>query len=132
MLTNLIAFKDVSMDCKNAVLYGTLLKNCTINSLAYEENTRQPSDVNLCLSDALALFLHGNGRQSEETSTIFISIMNLLSGLSPNRFKGVHTNDTPVDEDLLKLNTLLYDIDFVYRNIIGEPCRQSVQIYEKI
>ena len=49
-LTNLIIFaallKDVPMGCKNAVLPEPLLKNHTINSLTFEENTRQPHNDN--------------------------------------------------------------------------------------
>ena len=45
-LTNLTVFaallKDVPMRCKDAVLPEPLLKNCTVNCLTYEENTRQP------------------------------------------------------------------------------------------
>ena len=65
-LTNLTVFaallKDVPMGCKNAVLPKPLLKNCTINCLTYEENTRQPYNDNLCLFRAHALHMHGNHR----------------------------------------------------------------------
>ena len=50
-----------------------------------------------------------------------------MDGLSPDRFKGVHMNDIPIVEDLLTLNTLLYYIDIVDGNIIGELARRSVQ-----
>ena len=39
-------------------------------------------------------------------------------------------NDILVVEDLLTLNILLYDIDIVHGNIIGELARRSVQKYE--
>ena len=62
-LTNLTVFaallKDVPMGFKNALLPEPLLKNCTINCLTYEENTRQSNNDNLCLFRALALHLHG-------------------------------------------------------------------------
>ena len=61
-LTNLTIFaallKDVPMGCKNAVLPEPLLKNCTINCLTFEENTRQPYHDNLCLFRALAPHMH--------------------------------------------------------------------------
>ena len=41
-------------------------------------------------------------------------------------------NDIPNLEDLLTLNILLYYIDFVDGNIIGELARQSVQKYDTI
>ena len=39
-----------------------------------------------------------------------------MDGLSPNQFHGVHMNDIALVEDLLTLNFLLYDLDFVDRN----------------
>ena len=39
-------------------------------------------------------------------------------------------NDIPTAEDLLTLNILLYDINIVDGNIIGELARRSVQKYE--
>ena len=116
-LTNLTVLaallKDVPMGRKNAVLPQPLLKNCSINCLTYDENTRQPCNDNLCPFRALALHLHGNQRLEEETSKIFDSFINKMDGLSPNQFKGVHMNDLPIVEDLLTLNILLYNIDIV-------------------
>ena len=116
---------------KNAVLPKPLLKKCTINCLTYGENTRQPyNDNNLCLFGVLALRLHGNQRL-EETSKIFNWFVNKMDGLSPNQFKGVHMNDIPIVEYLLILKILLFDIDTVDGNIIGELARRSVQKYDK-
>ena len=39
-------------------------------------------------------------------------------------------NDIPTVEDLLTLNIVLYDIDIVDGNIIGEVARRSMQEYE--
>ena len=39
-------------------------------------------------------------------------------------------NDIPTVEDLLTLNILMYDVDFVNGNIIGEIARRSLQNYE--
>ena len=133
-LTNLTVFaallKDVPMGCKNAVLPEPLLKNCTINCLTFEENTRQSYNDNLCLFLALALHMHGTQRLEEETSKIFTLFINKMDELSPNQFQGVHMNDIPIVEDLLTLNILLYDIDIVDGNIIGELARRSMQKYE--
>ena len=129
--TNLIVFaalrKDVTMGCKNAVLPEPLLKNHTINCLTFEENTRKPYNGNLCLFRALAHNLHGFQRLEEETSKLFNLFINEMDGLSPNQFQGVHMNDIPTVEDLLTLNILLYDIDIVDGNIVGEVARRSVQ-----
>ena len=53
-----------------------------------------------------------------------------MDGLSANQFQGVHKNDVPFVEDLLTLNILLYDIDIVDGNNIGELARRSVQKHE--
>ena len=55
-----------------------------------------------------------------------------MDGLNADHFQGVNMNDFPFVEDLLTLNILLYDIDFVDGNIIGELARRSVQKYEKL
>ena len=122
--------RDVPMGCKNAVLPEPLLKNHTINCLTFEENTRQPYNDNLCLFCAPALHLHGNQRLEEETSKTFNLFINKMDGLSPNQFQGVHMNDIPTVEDLVALNILLYDVDIVDGNIVGELVRRSVQNYE--
>ena len=122
--------KDVPMGWKNAVLPKPLLKNCTINCLTFEENTRQPYNDNLCFVRALALHLHRNQRLEQKTSKIFNLFINKTDGLSADQFQGVHMNDIPTAEDLLTLNFLLYDINTVDGNIIGELSRRSVQKYE--
>ena len=130
-LTNLTVFAalltDVPTGCKNAVLPEPLLENCTINRLTFEENTRQPYNDNLCLFRALALHLHGKQRLEEKTSKLFKLFFNKTDGLSPNQFQGVHMNDSPTVEDLLTLNIVLYDIDIVDGNIVGELARRSLQ-----
>ena len=118
------------MGCKNAVLPKLLLKNHTINCLRYEENTRQPYNDNLCLFHALALHLHGTQRLEEDTSKLFNLFINTMDGLKPNQFQRVHMNDIPTVGDLLTLNIVLYDIDIVDGNIIGELARRNVQKYE--
>ena len=133
-MTNLTVFavllKDVPMGCKDAVLLEPLLKNCTINFLTFEENTRQPYNDYLCLFRAPALHLHGNQRLEEQTSKIFDLFINKMDGLSADQFQGVHMNDILFAEDLLTLNIVLYGIDIVDGNIIGELARRSVQKYE--
>ena len=53
-----------------------------------------------------------------------------MDGLSADQFQGVHMNGISIVEDLLTLNILLYDIDNVDGNIVGELARRSVQKYE--
>ena len=52
-----------------------------------------------------------------------------MDGLSPNQLQGDQMNDIPIVEDLLTLNIVLYDIDFVDGNIIGEFDRRSLRKY---
>ena len=54
-----------------------------------------------------------------------------MDGLSSNQLHGVHMNNIPSVEDLLTLKIVLYNIDIVDGNIIGELPRQGVQKYEK-
>ena len=121
------SLKDVSIGCKDGELPKLLEKNHTVNCLTYEENTRQPFTGNLCFFLHAALFLHRNQRLEEKTSKTFDSFINRIVGLSPNQFTGVHMICFPVVEDLLTLNILLYGLDIVDGNIIGELARLSVQ-----
>ena len=50
-----------------------------------------------------------------------------MDGLNADQFRGVHMKDIPFVEDLLTLNIVLYDIDIVDGNIIGELARRSLQ-----
>ena len=133
-LTNLTVFaaslRDVPMGCKNAVLPEPLLRKGTINCLKFEESTRQSYNDNLCLFRALALHMHGIQRLEEETSKLFYLFINKMDEVSPNQFQGVRMNDIPIVEDQLNLNILLYDIDIVDGNIVGELARRGVQKYE--
>ena len=50
-----------------------------------------------------------------------------MDGLSTNQFQSVHMKKTPIAEDPLALNILLYDLDIVDGNIIGEIARRRAQ-----
>ena len=52
-----------------------------------------------------------------------------MDALSADQFQGVQRKDIPFIEDLLSLNMLLYDIDNVDGNIIGELARRSMRKY---
>ena len=52
-----------------------------------------------------------------------------MDGLSPNQFQGAHMNEIPTVEDLLTLNILLYGIDIVDGNIVGEFAGRRMQKY---
>ena len=90
-LTNLTIFaalmRDIPMDCKDAVLPESLLKNHTINCLFFEKNTRKPYNDNLRLFRALALHLHRNERLEQETSKLFNLLLLTAQILTLQSFK---------------------------------------------
>ena len=135
-LTNLTVFaallKDVPMGCKHTVLPEPLLRNCIVSCPTFERNTTQPSDDNLCLFRALALYLHGNEELEEETSKIFNLFLNNCGEADASKFQGVHMTDIPKAEEKLQLNIFLYDIDFVDGELIGVLARRSIEKYKKI
>ena len=115
------------MVCKDEVLPKQFLNKCTINSFPFEANTSQPYNENLCHFRAPAPHLHVTQRLEEETSKLLNFIINKIDVLSADQFQGGHMNDSPIVEDLLTLNILLYDIDIVGGKIMGELVRRSVQ-----
>ena len=134
-LTNLTVFatllKDIPMGCKDSVLPEPLLKNQNVNCLTFEKNTRKPYNDTLCLFRAVALHLFGNERLEEETSKNFNPLLNNCGGADASKFQGVHMTDIRKVEELLQLNSFLYDIDFVDGDLIGELARGSIQKLEK-
>ena len=98
-----------------------------MNCLTFEKNTLQPYNDNLCFLRALALHLHGNKKLEEETSKIFNLFLINIEEIDPSKFQGVHITDIPKVEDLLQLNILLYDNDFVDGELIGELARRSMK-----
>ena len=123
--------KDVTMGCKDSVLPEPLLKNQIVNCLTYEQNTKKPYKDDLCLFRALALHLHGNERLEKETSKTFNLFLHNCGEADPSKIQGVHMIDIPKVEEMLQLNSLLHDIDFVDRELIGELARRSNQKFEK-
>ena len=134
-LTNLTKFaallKDMAMGCKDVVLPESLLKNHTVNSLTYEQNTKKPYKDNLCLFRALALHLHGNERLEEKTSKLFNLFLVNSTNPDPSKFQGVCMDDTPSVEDTVGINLFIYDIDLIDGAVVGELVRRSIEKYEK-
>ena len=95
-----------------------------------EEKRGQPYNDTLCLFCAPVLHLQGNQRLEEGTSKNFNLFINKMEGRSPTQFHGAPLNDILFVNNLLTLNILLYDIDIVDGNIIGELAGRSVQKYE--
>ena len=66
-----------------------------------------------------------------ETFKIFNIFLNSCGEADPTKFQGVHMTDIPKVEEMLQLNIVLYDIDFVDGELIGELARRSIQKFEK-
>ena len=124
-------FKNIPMGCKDRVLPEPLLRNCNVNCVTFERNTKQPYNDNLCLFRAVALHLFANERLEEETSKIFNLFLNNCGEGDPSNFQGVHMTDTPKVEETLQFNVFLYDIDFVEGELVGELARRNIQKFEK-
>ena len=128
-------FSKTYLGCAKTQLYQNHFwktAQSTVSRLKKIQDNHIPYNDNLCLFCALTLHLHGNQRLEKETSEIFISFINKIDGLKPNQSKGVHMTAIPILEDMLTLNILLYDIDIVVGNIIGELARQNVLKYDNI
>ena len=83
------------MVCKIAVLLERLTTKThhIANCLIYEGSTREAYNDNVCLSRALALHLHGNGRLEEETSKMLNIFPEKIGGSDPPSFQGVSVKD---------------------------------------
>ena len=119
------------MGVEDALLSKLLLKSHTINCRTYDKHRRQPNWDKLWLFRALAFHLQGSQRLEEVTSEIFLLFMSRKNAISPSQFQGVHMNDIPIVEGLLKLNIFFYDIDVVLENIKTELAQLSVQKHDK-
>ena len=105
-------------------------KNHTINCLAFEEDTGQPYNDNLCLFRALALNLHGNWKLEEITSKTFNAFINKMDGLNFNQFQGVQMNNVFVVREIVTKNILCYESDIVNGNFIGKLARRNMKNLE--
>ena len=123
-LTNLQVFaallKDVPKSCRDAVLPGHFLEDRTVIFPAFEENIRQAYHDLSCLSRTLTLCLRGNHEVQEITSRMFNFLICKVEGSQSSFFPGVHMNNHPGVEDLLRLSFQFYGIN------IGELARRSV------
>ena len=79
---------------------------------------------------ANTLHLHEKEKLEEETSQVLKNFFNRLDGFGPSQVEGVHMNNIPSFEDLFLLTIVLYDIDKLNGNLIGELARLSLQKYE--
>ena len=99
--------KNVPMGCEDTVSPEPLLRNCNVNCLTFQRNTRQPYNDSLSLFRALVIHLHGNEKLEEETSKMFNLFLNNCGEGDTSKFQGVHMTDIPKVEDLLQLNIFL-------------------------
>ena len=110
---------------KDAVLLEPLKVNHIIICLAWEENKTKPYKDNLWLFVVLALHLHGNGWNEEDTSKKFNLFLERSAGTDRATFKVVFLNINLIVEELLQVNVSLYDKDFLDTTLSGELVKTS-------
>ena len=77
--------------------------------------------------------MHGNDKGlEEETSKLFNFFLINSTNPDPSKFQGVCMDDIPSVEDIVRINILKYDIDFIDGAMVGELARRSIKKYEKI
>ena len=119
------------MGCKDAILTESLLKSRTGNCLIYEQNIKKPYKDKFCLFRAPALYLHGNERLEEGTSKVFNLFLINSTNPDPFMFQGVCMDDILSVEDIVGINTFIYDIDLIDGAMVGELARRSIKRYEQ-
>ena len=124
--------KDIPLGCKDTVAPETLLETQNIKCLALERNTTQPYIENLCLLQALALQFRDNDKLEEQISKFFNLFLSNCEERHPSKFQVVHINALPKNEELLQLNVVLHNIDFVNGKLNGELVRRSIQKYAEV
>ena len=114
------------MGCRNAVIPKILLRKGTVDYLTYEETARPPNNEYLCLFRARAFQLRGTQRLVEETSKMINSFNNKLLEFSTNLCQRFRINYCGINEVLLTLNILLFDIDIVDEETLSETLPNEV------
>ena len=115
------------MGCKDTLWPDTILKNLSVNCLAYKENTRKPYNDSLCLLIAPAWLLQRNERLESEASKKFNLFLEKTGGTDPANFRGIRIKGIALVEDIVQADFFLYDIDIVNGSMIGDLARMSVR-----
>ena len=103
----------------SAKYHLTLVKSYLLPILVNERDIEQ---TNIKKANQFISFKFGDADLN-----IFNLFLSRLDRISPSQFQGVQLNGIPIVENLLLLKILLYDVDVLEGNIIGELARQSVQ-----
>ena len=116
------------MVCKDAALLEHVLK---VKSTVSRMKEKQDNLITITCAIFVSLLGHCTAlNEWKKTSTFSKIFVHTMDGLSANQFQCVQRNDNPVVEDLLTFTIVLYEIDIVDRNIIGEFATPSVEKYE--
>ena len=117
------------MGFKGSVLPEPLLKNQNVNCLTNKTPKNHTKTIFASSKQLLCIYLAT--RDWKEASKFFnLFLINCGEG-DPSKFQSVHMTDLPKVEEMLQLNILLYDLDFVDGDVIGELARRSIQTFEK-
>ena len=94
------------------------------NSLVLREIRDKPT-----MKTSVRLYLHFNGNEKLEEETSKNSSFSSITVRKETKFWAVHLKDIAKVQDLLQLNILLYDNDFLDGELIAELRRRSIQKY---
>ena len=87
--------EDVPMGCRDAVLHEPVLQ-FTQSTLLLTKRLHDRPKGTICAFSGFFLPLHGNQKLEKATSKILTSFLSGMDGISPSRFQGLHSNNTPV------------------------------------
>ena len=126
-LTKLKAkLKEFNVGCKDTVVPDPILKNHSVKSLIYEEDTRKPYNDNICFLRGLALHSFEIERLQEETSKLLGIFMEETCRIENANFRGVCMDDIAAVEDSVQADIFLYVIHVVDGSMVGELEKRSV------
>ena len=90
------------MGRKDTVMPDPLLKKHSIKVWTFRENTQKLHNDNLCLFQVVALHLLGNEGFEEESSNLFILLLQKFGGTDPANFRGVCMESIEAVEDIVQ------------------------------
>ena len=135
-LTNKTVFasltKGVPMGCKCSVLPEPILTKPNVNCFNFERNSRQLFNDNFCLFKAPAEHSYGKDKLEGETSKNFNRSFIDSGEAGVSKFQGVHRDDVPKVEDLLRieifLTILISSSENLLANLLVEFSRSSKKV----
>ena len=92
---------------------------------------KKPSDDNLCLFRAVAFEIFGKRDLVTSTKSLVSTFLSRI-GEEIGSFKGIHTNEIQIVENIIGMNISLFSIIFDEQgNLVGTFSYRSLMSYEK-